>query len=307
MGVFAASRKARTFNFRPAMSATCLRDGSTLYRNIGTTPVRFLEVFKSSYYADVSLNQWLALTPPELVKAHLSWMRRPWRRYTRRIPRWCGMTANAKRQKNGKGRTLDTQKPRGQQHVELAQGILPYLTFKIVLGAEQALPSGLALAACDGAEGIEPASNGAEKAFLGFHVGLLWGETAALCLIGTICPAQSLDGSIGLPSASSRQCTRSLRFSPTVRRDRTAGAAGVGENEDALGVVHECLGLPRLRSQHGSRQPIDRRHIPSLANDPARAARHLGHDVGAEALHDLVERAMNRRQRRQLLDQPVTS
>jgi oxalate decarboxylase len=39
--------------------------------NAGTTPLRFLEVFKSSYYADVSLNQWLALTPPELVKAHL--------------------------------------------------------------------------------------------------------------------------------------------------------------------------------------------------------------------------------------------
>jgi oxalate decarboxylase len=28
-------------------------------------------MFKSSYYADVSLNQWLALTPPELVKVHL--------------------------------------------------------------------------------------------------------------------------------------------------------------------------------------------------------------------------------------------
>jgi oxalate decarboxylase len=28
-------------------------------------------MFKSSYYADVSLNQWLALTPPELVQAHL--------------------------------------------------------------------------------------------------------------------------------------------------------------------------------------------------------------------------------------------
>jgi len=37
----------------------------------GPPPVRFLEVFKSSYYADVSLNQWLALTPPELVQAHL--------------------------------------------------------------------------------------------------------------------------------------------------------------------------------------------------------------------------------------------
>jgi oxalate decarboxylase len=40
--------------------------------NTGTTPLRFLEMFKSSYFADVSLNQWLALTPPELVKAHLN-------------------------------------------------------------------------------------------------------------------------------------------------------------------------------------------------------------------------------------------
>jgi oxalate decarboxylase len=33
--------------------------------------MRFLEVFRSSYYADVSLDQWMALTPPELVEAHL--------------------------------------------------------------------------------------------------------------------------------------------------------------------------------------------------------------------------------------------
>ena len=39
--------------------------------NTGTTPLRFLEMFKSSYYADVSLNQWLALTPPSLIQAHL--------------------------------------------------------------------------------------------------------------------------------------------------------------------------------------------------------------------------------------------
>jgi oxalate decarboxylase len=39
--------------------------------NTGTTPLRFLEMFKSSYYADLSLDQWLALTPPELVNAHL--------------------------------------------------------------------------------------------------------------------------------------------------------------------------------------------------------------------------------------------
>jgi oxalate decarboxylase len=39
--------------------------------NTGTTTLRFLEVFKSDYYADVSLNQWLALTPSELVQGHL--------------------------------------------------------------------------------------------------------------------------------------------------------------------------------------------------------------------------------------------
>ncbi len=39
--------------------------------NTGDTTLRFLELFKSDRYAGVSLNQWLALTPPELVQAHL--------------------------------------------------------------------------------------------------------------------------------------------------------------------------------------------------------------------------------------------
>jgi oxalate decarboxylase len=29
-------------------------------------------MFRSDHFADVSLNQWLALTPPELVCAHLN-------------------------------------------------------------------------------------------------------------------------------------------------------------------------------------------------------------------------------------------
>jgi oxalate decarboxylase len=28
-------------------------------------------MFRSPYYADLSLDQWMALTPPELVNAHL--------------------------------------------------------------------------------------------------------------------------------------------------------------------------------------------------------------------------------------------
>ncbi|ELU37106.1 putative oxalate decarboxylase [Rhizoctonia solani AG-1 IA] len=39
--------------------------------NIGNTTLKFLEIFNSDKYEDISLNQWLALTPPDMVKAHL--------------------------------------------------------------------------------------------------------------------------------------------------------------------------------------------------------------------------------------------
>jgi oxalate decarboxylase len=39
--------------------------------NTGDTDLIFLEMFKSSYYQDLSLSEWLAHTPPELVMAHL--------------------------------------------------------------------------------------------------------------------------------------------------------------------------------------------------------------------------------------------
>ena len=72
MGVFAASGQARTFDFQAGDVGFVPFAMGHYVENTGTTTLRFLEVFKSSYYADVSLNQWLALTPPELVKAHLN-------------------------------------------------------------------------------------------------------------------------------------------------------------------------------------------------------------------------------------------
>jgi oxalate decarboxylase len=39
--------------------------------NAGSEPLRFLELFRTSHYEDVSLAQWMALTPHELVQAHL--------------------------------------------------------------------------------------------------------------------------------------------------------------------------------------------------------------------------------------------
>jgi len=71
MGVFAASGQARTFDFRAGDVGYVPFAMGHYVENTGTTPLRFLEIFKSSYYADVSLNQWMALTPPELINAHL--------------------------------------------------------------------------------------------------------------------------------------------------------------------------------------------------------------------------------------------
>jgi oxalate decarboxylase len=71
MGVFGASAQARTFDFRAGDVGYVPFAMGHYIENTGATPVRFLEVFKSSYFADVSLDQWMALTPPELVSAHL--------------------------------------------------------------------------------------------------------------------------------------------------------------------------------------------------------------------------------------------
>ncbi|HLN08349.1 MAG TPA: oxalate decarboxylase family bicupin [Xanthobacteraceae bacterium] len=71
MGVFAASGQARTFDFQANDVGFVPFAMGHYIENTGTTTLRFLEVFKSDYYADVSLDQWLALTPPELVGAHL--------------------------------------------------------------------------------------------------------------------------------------------------------------------------------------------------------------------------------------------
>jgi oxalate decarboxylase len=71
MGVFGASGQARTFDFQANDVGYVPFAMGHYIENTGDTTLRFLEIFKSDYYADVSLDQWLALTPPELVSAHL--------------------------------------------------------------------------------------------------------------------------------------------------------------------------------------------------------------------------------------------
>jgi oxalate decarboxylase len=71
MGVFGASGQARTFDYHAGDVGYVPFAMGHYIENTGQQTLRFLEMFKSSYYADVSLDQWIALTPPELVQAHL--------------------------------------------------------------------------------------------------------------------------------------------------------------------------------------------------------------------------------------------
>ncbi len=72
MTVFASEGRARTFDYQAGDVGYVPFAMGHYIENTGDTPLRFLELFKSPRFADVSLNQWMALTPPELVQAHLN-------------------------------------------------------------------------------------------------------------------------------------------------------------------------------------------------------------------------------------------
>jgi oxalate decarboxylase len=71
MTVFGSESKARTFDYRAGDVGYVPFAMGHYIENTGSGPLRFLEMFRSERYADLSLNQWLALTPRVLVDAHL--------------------------------------------------------------------------------------------------------------------------------------------------------------------------------------------------------------------------------------------
>jgi len=71
MTVFATGGRARTMDFQPGDIGYVQKTLPHYVENTGSTDLKFLEMFKSSFYQDLSLNEWLAHTPAELVIAHL--------------------------------------------------------------------------------------------------------------------------------------------------------------------------------------------------------------------------------------------
>jgi oxalate decarboxylase len=71
MTVFAAEGTANTFDYQAGDVGYVPFPMGHYVENTGGQPLRFLEMFRSDRYASVSLDQWLALTPAQLVREHL--------------------------------------------------------------------------------------------------------------------------------------------------------------------------------------------------------------------------------------------
>ena len=71
MTVVATGNRARTMDFQEGDVGYVEKTLLHYIENTGDTDLTFLEIFKSDHYQDLSLSEWLAHTPAELVMAHL--------------------------------------------------------------------------------------------------------------------------------------------------------------------------------------------------------------------------------------------
>jgi oxalate decarboxylase len=72
MTVFNTGPQAQTADFRAGDIGYVKKGLGHYIQNTGSTELVVLETFKTDRFAEVSLAQWLACTPPELVAAHLN-------------------------------------------------------------------------------------------------------------------------------------------------------------------------------------------------------------------------------------------
>jgi oxalate decarboxylase len=72
MTVVSTGNRARTMDFHAGDVGYVEKTLLHYVENTGDTDLIFLEMFNSSFFQDLSMSEWLAHTPPELVMAHLN-------------------------------------------------------------------------------------------------------------------------------------------------------------------------------------------------------------------------------------------
>jgi oxalate decarboxylase len=72
MTVFNTGPHANTTDFRAGDVGVVKKNFGHYVENTGDDVLQFLEVFRASTYEEISLANWLAHVPPQLVAAHLN-------------------------------------------------------------------------------------------------------------------------------------------------------------------------------------------------------------------------------------------
>ncbi|ORX91672.1 RmlC-like cupin domain-containing protein [Clohesyomyces aquaticus] len=70
--VYQAPASSRTFDFSAGDVGYVPVPNAHFLENTGSEPLIFLEVLQAAEYSDISVNQWLGLTPKQIVKDHLN-------------------------------------------------------------------------------------------------------------------------------------------------------------------------------------------------------------------------------------------
>jgi len=70
--VFNTGPHANTTDFRPGDVGVVRKNYGHYIENTGDDVLQFLEVFRTDRYEEISLANWLAHVPPQLVAAHLN-------------------------------------------------------------------------------------------------------------------------------------------------------------------------------------------------------------------------------------------
>ncbi|KAF8442156.1 oxalate decarboxylase [Boletus edulis BED1] len=71
MTAYVGDANARTFDFQPGDVGYVPSNWGHYIENIGNTTMKYLEIFKAGQFEDISLTQWLAMTPPSVVQSVL--------------------------------------------------------------------------------------------------------------------------------------------------------------------------------------------------------------------------------------------
>ena len=144
----------------------------------------------------------------------------------------------------------------------------------------------------DRPERVEATRDGGEKPLLTLHIGRNGSKERRLRLIGAVGAPQPLDRIVGLPAGLQEvMYTEALVFGPLVGMVAAPRATRIGEDQDALGIIHEGLGFSKVG---GGGAVLDLEPPFTRFHDAPFAPRDLSHRIPAEMPEDLVERALHR-------------